>query len=766
MGQAEINTQRNIETLRAPRLKDIFLTALLILAGRAQVLGMFPFGTAFFAACFDKSIAYVGITALALSLMTSAGRAAMIKYLVASLVFWIYTRFRTKKNDILDATCCGASMFAGGLVFLLYSFAGFYDILMLLAESLVTAFMYIIFMKAHGLVSSRKKRSQTAQDEAISVAVSVGVMITGLAGINLPGDVSIANIVSVYAALFIAAHGSLAAAGSGGLCIGFMSAMSSSSAIMAMGIFGVCALLANLLKAFGRVGAAIGFFGGTALALLYAGSSGLMPVTLIETAAGAALFVITPKRVRAYIDAFFSRSLQLEPLSPDVRVKEYLTMRLENAAGAFRSLEECFAGASEKRLKSYNKEAAAIFDEVSGRVCEGCPNAGKCWQKDFTRTYRSIVLLLDEIEKKGILTLDKIPSAFREKCVRCELFVMEFNHVYELYKKNIIRTGEAITGRDLAARQYREVSLLMDGMAKEIAAGFNFREDLEESIVSELDKEGITAFEVSVIESTHGRMEVYLSVDKSSETGHIERVLESVLETSMGYDSERTSGLMRFISKAKFKADIAVRQIARDYSNACGDGIDVFTADDYKQYVVISDGMGSGKRAMLESHITLTLLREFLKSGFGVKTAIDMINSALCLKLDYECFSTVDLLSIDLMTGVCEFYKIGGAESILLHGQNVETVFSVSLPVGMLPDVKAQGQAKRLSDGDTIIMMTDGVSEAGYGTARTDWLKREIKIPHDTMDSLAEKTLETAVKKSHNSVVDDMTVAAIRLIEV
>ena len=127
---------------------------------------------------------------------------------------------------------------------------------------------------------------------------------------------------------------------------------------------------------------------------------------------------------------------------------------------------------------------------------------------------------------------------------------------------------------------------------------------------------------------------------------------------------------------------------------------------------------------MTESHITLKLLRDFLMSGFGVHTAVDMINSALCLKLDYECFSTIDILCTDLMTGICEFYKIGGAESIVLHGANVETIFSVSLPAGMIQDIKIQGQTKRLTDGDIIIMMSDGVSEAGFGAARTNWLKK------------------------------------------
>ncbi len=323
------------------------------------------------------------------------------------------------------------------------------------------------------------------------------------------------------------------------------------------------------------------------------------------------------------------------------------------------------------------------------------------------------------------------------------------------------------------ARRLQAVTWLQDSIKKCQALWTQWRkiyvpalrsEDLEETLIAELDKVGIMAFEISVIESSHGKMEVYLGTSKGTEVGKIENVLESVVETPMGYECDSANGLMKFVSRAKFTADIAIRQISRDFSEVSGDSIDTFVTEDYKQYVILSDGMGSGKRAMFESHITLKLLREFLQSGFGVKTSIDMINSALCLKLDYECFSTVDLLCIDLMTGICEFFKIGGSESIVLHGPNVETVFSVSLPVGMLPDIKVQGQAKRLDDGDIIIMMSDGISEAGFGTVRTDWLKKEIKMPFDTMDEMSQSVIENAVKKSRDAVIDDMTVATIRLI--
>ena len=44
-------------------------------------------------------------------------------------------------------------------------------------------------------------------------------------------------------------------------------------------------------------------------------------------------------------------------------------------------------------------------------------------------------------------------------------------------------------------------------------------------------------------------------------------------------------------------------------------------------------------------------------------------------------------------------------------------------------------------------MMSDGISEAGFGTVRTDWLEKEIKMPFDTMDEMAQSVIENAVKK-------------------
>ena len=51
MSQPAVKRQRNTEMLRAPSVRDVGMSMLLLLAGRASVLGLFPFGVAFFASC-------------------------------------------------------------------------------------------------------------------------------------------------------------------------------------------------------------------------------------------------------------------------------------------------------------------------------------------------------------------------------------------------------------------------------------------------------------------------------------------------------------------------------------------------------------------------------------------------------------------------------------------------------------------------------------------------------------------------------------------
>lgn len=751
--------------LRKPNRADIAKSMLLLLISRASILGSFPFSAAFFAACFDKNAAYLGVAVLSAGLISGGAGIMAVKYVIASLIYWLFEKLASEKlqKDVAKASAIGISVCIGGILVLVSEYRGFYDILMLLTEGIIASVMFIIFSKAYTLIKTRKNRTQAAKDEIVSVAVTVGTVITGLSGIVFPFDISLCDIAAVYAVLSLSYHSTLSAAGSGGLCIGFMTAMGTDNAMLMMGVMGLSALFSNLLKSFGRIGAAVGMLGAAAVAILYSGNSDTLPLNIYEVIIGVIGFIATPLYVHNFISVFFSNTLTIENVSLDLRVKDYLSSHISRMSEVFSTLYESFVDSSEKRLMLYSKEAGAMLDDVTGRVCADCPMSNKCWQSEFSNTYKQVMRLLSTMETEGVLL--NAPKSFEVRCQRTEKFISEFNHVYEIYRQDVMRRGESMSSRDLVSGQYKEISDIMQRISKEIDEGFVFREEMEEAAVEELDKYGINVFEISIIESTQGRMEIYAGLSVGVDIKRCEAVFSEITGSPVGYDSTEKNGIMRFISKAKYNVEYAVRQRCKDLSKICGDSVTVFKTEDYRMYFLISDGMGSGKKASEESKITLKLLSDFLKAGFGIKSSIEMINSTLCLKLSDECFATIDLLCVDLMTGYIEFYKIGSAQSFIYSDGKVDTVFSSSIPAGMLNSVKISGQRRRIYDGDVVLMLSDGITEAGFTAVRSEWIKKEITSLCDSMEDMADNVLHKAIRKGRDTVLDDMSVIAIRLLE-
>ena len=81
-----------------------------------------------------------------------------------------------------------------------------------------------------------------------------------------------------------------------------------------------------------------------------------------------------------------------------------------------------------------------------------------------------------------------------------------------------------------------------------------------------------------------------------------------------------------------------------------------------------------------------------------------------------------------------------------------------------MSDIRLNDQRLELSEGDIIIMMTDGITESGYTVSRTDWIKQIVIKPHDNMEQLAKEIMDTALDKSRGIARDDMSVLAMRML--
>ncbi len=145
-------------------------------------------------------------------------------------------------------------------------------------------------------------------------------------------------------------------------------------------------------------------------------------------------------------------------------------------------------------------------------------------------------------------------------------------------------------------------------------------------------------------------------------------------------------------------------------SGVCGDAITSFETGG-KFYMLISDGMGSGREAALTSGVCATLLQRLLESGAGLETALKMLNNILRAG-ERECSATVDIAEIDLITGEAKFVKSGAAPSFVLRGGSIFRLQSKTVPIGILRALDAEMIRFDVQPGDRVVMVSDGAARS------------------------------------------------------
>ena len=140
-----------------------------------------------------------------------------------------------------------------------------------------------------------------------------------------------------------------------------------------------------------------------------------------------------------------------------------------------------------------------------------------------------------------------------------------------------------------------------------------------------------------------------------------------------------------------------------------------------------------------------------------------MINSMLLLQPKEGMFSTFDVASINLYTGVCSFLKGGASPTFLRRDTWVEVVESTSLAAGLVSQTDFDTTTKKLYDGDYLVMMTDGVLDALPGD-RTEQMKQLLlEVKNSEPREFARELLERVLRLDGCRARDDMTVLVARI---
>ena len=161
--------------------------------------------------------------------------------------------------------------------------------------------------------------------------------------------------------------------------------------------------------------------------------------------------------------------------------------------------------------------------------------------------------------------------------------------------------------------------------------------------------------------------------------------------------------------------DVALGAQPKEGQRLCGDSLTFFSGPEDVLYLLLSDGMGSGREAQRESQLTLRLMEQFLKAGIHPEPALKTVNAALNLRSDDRgSFTTIDLLAADLVRGQAALYKYGAAPTYIKHRGTVRRLTGNALPAG-LQDAAAPPSPITfpLEENTFVLMVSDGVADAG-----------------------------------------------------
>jgi len=142
-----------------------------------------------------------------------------------------------------------------------------------------------------------------------------------------------------------------------------------------------------------------------------------------------------------------------------------------------------------------------------------------------------------------------------------------------------------------------------------------------------------------------------------------------------------------------------------------GDYFDVFALSEDRTAFLIADVSGKGLGAAL-----LTTMLQGALSGMtlGVEPAkvLRHINRFLCEHAMVGRYATLFFALVD-NAGVLDFINAGHPAPLLLRGESVSDLYTDgSFPVGLVEEAEFTSMRTQLEPGDTLVLFTDGVTEA------------------------------------------------------
>lgn len=326
--------------------------------------------------------------------------------------------------------------------------------------------------------------------------------------------------------------------------------------------------------------------------------------------------------------------------------------------------------------------------------------------------------------------------------------------------------------RELLADHLKEVADIMSDVAGET---FRYKppSDRRYRQISKILKEsGILLKDFVLLEDEDNHMELCLTMKTRTQANIVIEDVAALLSVAMhmrlrasGNSSIFMTGewnTFHFAEEPVYHVLTGAAKAVRETEKISGDNYSFCETGEGRMITILSDGMGSGETACEESEKVIAMTERFLEAGFRKEAAVQIINGAMAAADRERKMSTLDLCDINLYTGECEFLKVGAAETYIKREFMVDRLCGEALPLGVFGQIEPEVISRQLQDGDYVIMLSDGVTEAFAEGMGEEMLSELIEqTVYVNPGEIAGQILRYCLKQCRGKIRDDMTVLVI-----
>lgn len=656
-------------------------------------------------------------------------------------------RFRNKQTVL----CTGVFIFtfAASTILLFSAKPSLNGLVLNLCASALCAGSVVFYKGAVDCIRKKRDIYMLDNHSLICIMMSLCTLLLGCSEVSImglrPARLFGSLIIIAAASLFSQAGGSIA-----GVSIGTCLAVSGTSVALSL-CYGICGLASGIFSKYGQLLCSLVFSGVAGVFALIDGSAEGLYV-FIEAAVAGLIFSVLPSKQLAGIRSGIERPHKEKVASEAVGTKE----KLAEASRAVGSVSRCIRSVSNGIEAITPPNDVIVCLRVKERVCTDCK-----LKNNLCPENGEFAAIMEKLSQGNSVSAEDFSANFNQKCPSAPKLAESFNRIYSGRSAvNALQAGAA-RNREFACGQFEWASKLLKELADGVENGARVLHGKERTALRVLTDRDFEVLNVACTQPSPGAICLKCSVAEIPPGTSLTRLtsaLSAELEVQLNPPGIREipqGKELTFMRKEILDFRFGCASASCGNRKLCGDYFECFRTDS-KAYVIMSDGMGTGGRAAIDSAMTVEIFSRLIKAGIGLDTALGFTNIALAVKSEDESLSTLDVAEIDLFSGETQILKAGAAPSFYTCSGRVRTVEPPSIPLGILNNVGFSKYTLKLRGGDMLVMASDGMLGSG-----SNWLRDEIKAARNPdAREFSELLLETARRKCGKNY-DDMTVVTL-----